>query len=109
METRSLDDDLSTGTRRRRPPTSVDSYGSSAYHLPTLLVHVLFAVVLCAFHIQATDASSNFTSANDENGPDFLTRFTSGGLTKMDMVLLVSLGVLAMEIVNWVSLNAGGA
>jgi hypothetical protein len=75
--------------------------------------HFVFAVALCAFHVHAGDDSSqayhNSTngSSNDDE-LDFLGRFTSGTLTKLDMVLLVALGVLSMEAVNFVSILSGG-
>ena len=75
--------------------------------------HFVFVVALCAFHVQAGDDSSqafnNSThgSSNDDE-LDFLGRLTSGTPTKLDMVLLVALGVLSMEVVNFVSILSGG-
>ena len=38
----------------------------------------------------------------------FMDRFKTGELTKMDMILLVSLGVVGMEAANLLSVYSGG-
>lgn len=74
--------------------------------------HLLFAVALCAFHVQAdtNNSTAGGTSGHDfeGGGDDFVGRFTSGTMTKLDMVLLVALGVLSMEAVNYTALLSGG-
>jgi len=39
---------------------------------------------------------------------DFMDRFMTGQLTKIDMILLVSLGVVGMEVANLLSVYSGG-
>ena len=80
-----------------------DGYTFSGEVLSGIL-HLVVALVLVASHVQA---EMNATGTN-QDGMEFFERFQSGSLSRLDLVLMVSLGVLAMEAVNFISYSLGG-
>lgn len=89
---------VSTIIRRRRTTAST-----------ALVVPMTLAFGLSMFHlVQAKNNNSTFSG--EESNPifDFIDRFSSGKLTSMDTVLLVSLGVLSMESMNLAAVYSGG-
>ena len=51
--------------------------------------------------------SSNKTTHFDDDS-SIVDRFAEGSLSHWDMILLVAVGVLSMEIINFLSENLGG-
>ncbi len=72
--------------------------------LAPLLIHLSLAVSLLAFHVHA---ESNGTATND-GSMDFSERFQSGSFSRLDLILMVALGIVGMEVVNFLSYSLGG-
>ena len=55
-----------------------------------------------------TTSTWNRSDESSRPGYNFMDRFITGQLTKIDMILLVSLGVVGMEVANLLSMYSGG-
>lgn len=70
------------------------------------ILSLVTSLVIVASDVHA-ESTVNATGTNHD-GMEFMERFQAGSLSKLDLILLVSLGVLAMEAVNFLSYTLGG-